>query len=88
MSAEEQSRSMSVQQIQSNIAEAREIDAGPIDLWGGEWWYWRLMKYRDPSVWKAVEEAIDPDRANEYHLTLSHFLEAANKIPYNTYHHG
>jgi hypothetical protein len=50
---------MSPSQIKENIRLARKIKAIPIDLWGGEWWYWRLVKYKDPSIWEEVQSAIE-----------------------------
>lgn len=57
MSVEEQAKSMSPDHIQRNIALARKSKLYPIDLWGGEWWYWRL-KHGDPSIWRAVHQAL------------------------------
>lgn len=53
MSVEEQDKSMSPAHISRNIQLAKQIKALPIDLWGGEWWYWRL-KQGDDSIWPAV----------------------------------
>ena len=56
MSIEEQAKSMNPQQIAKNIQLAQAIKAGPIDLWGGEWWYWRLLQ-GDDTIWQAVHAA-------------------------------
>lgn len=58
MSITEQDNSMDIYQIEQNIREARKIKATPIDLWGAEWWYWRLHVHDDPSIWHAVRNAI------------------------------
>lgn len=58
MPIEEQNKSMDVDQIRNNIAEAKKINVYPIDLWGGEWWYWRLQKHHDAMIWNAVNTAI------------------------------
>ena len=57
MSSAEQDKSMSVQQIQTNISAAKQIGVYPIDLWGGEWWYWRHLQ-GDDTIWQAVSEAV------------------------------
>jgi hypothetical protein len=57
MSNNEQAKSMSTEHIARNIKLARQIKAPPIDLWGGEWWYWRL-KQGDPSIWQAVQKNL------------------------------
>ena len=58
MTLEEQDKSMSPAHIARNIQLARAIKAPPIDVWGGEWWYWRLTVHHDASIWNAVRTAI------------------------------
>jgi hypothetical protein len=57
MSTPEQYKSMSPAIIKRNIELAKRIKAYPIDLWGGEWWYWRY-KHDDDTIWHAVESEI------------------------------
>ena len=54
---DEQAKSMNPQQIIKNISLAQAIKAGPIDFWGGEWWYWRHLQ-GDDSIWQAVSYAM------------------------------
>lgn len=58
LSLEEQSKSMSVEQIGKSVMFARQIGARDIDLWGGEWWYWRKVKWNDSSIWDAVKQQV------------------------------
>ena len=58
MTFEEQDRSMSPRQIAANLQAAQKIGACPIDLWGAEWWYWRLRKHHDPTIWRAVQQNL------------------------------
>lgn len=58
MTIPEQNKSMGPAQIHKNIALARKTRLAPIDLWGGEWWYWRLKVLHDPSIWIAVDSAM------------------------------
>lgn len=58
MSIVDQDKSMDIKRIHKNIKQARKIKAPPIDLWGAEWWYWRLKKHDDPTIWHAVRDAI------------------------------
>ncbi len=60
MNTEEQAKSMNPHQIQENIKLAKAINGRPIDLWGGEWWYWRLLQ-GDDSIWLAVKNALKTD---------------------------
>jgi hypothetical protein len=40
MPFEEQKISMDLPQIKQNLKLAKKTKLRPIDLWGGEWWYW------------------------------------------------
>jgi hypothetical protein len=59
MNAAEQDKSMSPSHIARSIRLAKQTKLYPIDLWGGEWWYWRTTKHRDRSVWQAVQTALE-----------------------------
>lgn len=54
MSTSEQDKSMSPALIAKSLARARKTKLHPVDLWGAEWWYWRLAVKKDPSIWQAV----------------------------------
>lgn len=58
MSVSEQNKSMNIQQIAKNLAIARSTKLYPIDLWGGEWWYWR-MKHGDTSIAETVRQHLE-----------------------------
>lgn len=58
MTIPEQDKSMSPAHIQKNIRLACMTKLYPIDLWGGEWWYWRLKQIHDPSIWLTVEKEL------------------------------
>jgi hypothetical protein len=57
LSVEEQNRSMSLQQIPKSFRFARQIGLEQIDLWGGEWWYWRKVN-GDSNIWDEVKQQI------------------------------
>lgn len=57
MTPEDQAKSMNPDQIKQNVEAGKSIKAPPIDLWGGEWWYWRLQQ-GDDYIWQAVRKAI------------------------------
>lgn len=40
MSFDDQKISMDISQVKQNLKLARKTKLQPIDLWGGEWWYW------------------------------------------------
>jgi len=58
MSLKEQDESMGPRQIKKNVRLARKTKLYPIDLWGGEWWYWRLAAHNDPAIWQTVQAAL------------------------------
>ncbi len=58
MPTPEQNKSMSPAHIRKNVALARRTKLYPVDLWGGEWWYWRFKKHKDPSIYQTVKDAI------------------------------
>ena len=61
MTRAEQDKTMSMKGIIDNVAMARATKLTPIDLWGGEWWYWRYSN-NDNSIAEAVKEAIAPSK--------------------------
>lgn len=56
-SIEEQSKSMDAERLAERIEYAKGTGFRDIDLWGGEWWYWRLKKFNDPSIWNTIKNA-------------------------------
>lgn len=57
MTTAQQNQSMSAEQLEANISLAKKTKLYPIDLWGGEWWYWRHLK-GDDEIWKTVQEQL------------------------------
>lgn len=53
----EQEKSMSAAQIKQNIQSAQKTKLSPIDMWGGEWWYWRHLN-GDDTVADAVQQNL------------------------------
>lgn len=58
MPLEQQDESMGQAQIAKNLALAQAVRRYPIDLWGGEWWYWRTVRQKDPDIWKTIESCL------------------------------
>jgi hypothetical protein len=58
MTIAEQNQSMSVQQLQANLAAGKSTNLYPLDLWGAEWWYWRKTHLNDSSLWHVVKNQI------------------------------
>jgi hypothetical protein len=54
LSIEEQNKSMSLKQMHRNFAFGRKIGTNDIYTWGGEWWYWRKVKFGDNGPWEVI----------------------------------
>lgn len=53
LSPEEQDKSMSVEQMGRVLKFGRQLGIDKIDLWGGEWWYWRKVN-GDDRMWERI----------------------------------
>lgn len=53
----EQDKSMNAELLAERLDYGQSTGFKQIDLWGGEWWYWRLKKFNDPSLWQTVKDA-------------------------------
>jgi len=56
---EEQDKTLSVDRLKQRLDYARATGMRKIDLWGAEWWYWRKVKFNDPSLWNVVKDTIN-----------------------------
>ena len=61
----EQNKSMDVKRLKSRIQYGVDTGFRDIDLWGGEWWYWRKTKMNDSSLWDAVRTSLKEVQAKE-----------------------
>ncbi len=59
MTPQQQDESMGPNQIRKNFRAGQKTKLYPLDLWGGEWWYWRLKKLNDGTTWDTVREALN-----------------------------
>lgn len=57
-SIEEQNKSMDADRLRERIKYGRDTGFRDIDLWGAEWWYWRKVKFDDPSLWNVVKQEV------------------------------
>jgi len=58
MTPQQQDESMGPRQIAKNFKASKSTNLYPVDLWGGEWWYWRLKTLNDSTTWEAVKENL------------------------------
>jgi hypothetical protein len=66
----EQNKSMDAARLAERIKYGRDTGFKDIDLWGGEWWYWRKVKFNDPSLWNVVKGEMQ--KYNQYNSTYEH----------------
>jgi len=55
-SLHEQDRTFDAQTLQSTAKFGRQTGVKNIDLWGAEYWYYRMVTLHDPSVWNAAKQ--------------------------------
>lgn len=58
LSITEQNKSMDATRMLNHVHYAQQTGIREYYLWGGEWWYWRLTKFNDPSLWNAAKEVF------------------------------
>lgn len=58
ISLDEQNKSFNAQRFSDRIKFGEGTGMREIYLWGGEYWYYRLIKLHDPSVWNVAKQAF------------------------------
>lgn len=61
-SLEEQNKSMDAKRLKQRAKYGISSGIKTIDFWGAEWWYWRLTKANDPSVWNTGKAIFQESR--------------------------
>ena len=64
LTIEEQDRSMNADRIRSQVNFAKRSGIKEIYLWGGEWWYWRLVEFGDKDLWNTVKDIYQENKAS------------------------
>ena len=52
----EQNKSLNAKRLQGRFEHARATGMRTIDMWGGEYWYYRLKVENDPSLWNVARQ--------------------------------
>ncbi len=58
----EQDKSLNASRLEDRLEYARATGMRTIDLWGAEWWYWRKVRFNDPTIWDTVKREIQADQ--------------------------
>lgn len=61
MTIAEQNNSMNASMMLATVKYAQATGVHQYYLWGAEWWYWRLTKFIDPSLWNAAKTVYNHD---------------------------
>ena len=55
LSIQEQNKTMDAERLRSITEFAKQTGMKEVYLWGGEWWYWRLIEHNDTELWDAAK---------------------------------
>jgi hypothetical protein len=62
ISLAEQNKSMNAQRLQGVFQYGKATGMRSIDLWGAEYWYYRLEILHDPSLWNVAKEEFGSNK--------------------------
>lgn len=54
----EQNKSLDPERLRKRFEFGEETGMRDMYLWGAEWWYWRKVKFNDPSFWDVARNEI------------------------------
>ncbi len=57
-SLEEQNKSFNAERFKTRVEHGRATGMREIYLWGAEYWYYRLVKLDDPSLWNVAKQTF------------------------------
>lgn len=58
ISLAEQNQTFDAHRLQTTVRFAEQTGIRNIDLWGAEYWYYRMVTEHDPSVWNTAESTF------------------------------
>ena len=56
----QQNKSFNAERLKATVAFGKATGMKTIDLWGAEYWYYRLEVLHDPSVWNTAKQIFTP----------------------------
>lgn len=63
ISLDEANQSLNAQMLANRFKYGEATGMKTIDLWGAEYWYYRLVKLHDPSLWNVAKQAYTQPQA-------------------------
>ena len=61
-SLKEQNKSINATRLQNRFNFARATGMRNIDMWGAEYWYYRMVKLHDPSLWNVAKKEFQSNK--------------------------
>ena len=61
ISLDEQNKSFNAKRFKDRISYGKATGMRHIDLWGAEYWYYRLKVLHDPTVWDVATQEFSPN---------------------------
>ncbi len=55
----EQNKSLDAARLKDRFEYGRATGMRTMDLWGAEYWYWRMVKAHDPSLWNVAKQEFN-----------------------------
>jgi hypothetical protein len=59
ISLAEQSKSMNASRLKGMFQYGKSTGMKQLELWGGEYWYYRMEKLHDPSLWNVAKQEFE-----------------------------
>ncbi len=76
----EQDKTLDAVRLKDRIQYGKATGMRKIDLWGAEWWYWRKVKFNDPSLWNTAKELIHTTNSENQALRESGKIKIIDSI--------
>lgn len=61
ISLAEQNKSLDAKRLHDRFTYGKNTGMREIDLWGAEYWYYRLQVLHDPSLWNVAKQEFQPN---------------------------
>ena len=58
ISVEEGDKSFNAERFKDRVEFGKATGMREVYLWSGEYWYFRMVKQNDPSLWNVAKEAF------------------------------
>jgi len=77
---EEQDKTLDATKLKHRIQYGVATGMRKMDMWGAEFWYWRMVKHNDPSLWNTAKEKVAEANAGNEKLKAEGKLKIITDI--------